>query len=526
MSDPHYYQSQQARAETSASAWWKGFCCGELSLVHFLFLVLLGFLAYGHQFLSPAFLADDVIQLQPASKDSQMFLQAGRWGYYLVFRYLLDEGSGGLAAGSFGLIFQIYAAYLVASTIRFRNTGATFFFCAFFVVHVFYAHLFAFDSTRLAYPIGNLLAALGLYAGFRRRHVIAIGCFALAPAFYPAAIQIGVAGAVVAVIVGHFRGEPGGGPSDLLRYAFLIFFGLVTYFVSMKVGFKVFEIPPLERSDFEISTLFSVEYFARLERLFLSWSVPFISGFRTTYFTNLVVWPYGIFFLLFAYLVLKTMVIRREIFGGGFLMILFFVLLVSPYLLAFAAPMREEFDPRSLYVFGLVGGAFAAVPFDGVLVQWSRSIGGRWEGFYRILVRVLAVLMMAMLAGNIILANKFSTDDQLASQSDLLAVNRIIYRAEQVAASAGLDARNSIPIHVFVKSSWRQAGPRGDLSSARYPAWSKDWIFRLVDNRFIPLPAWHRAIIGEELDRLAKSRSAWPHEDSVFVEDGIVVVVL
>ena len=503
---------------------WKRFCCGEFSAVHFSLLAFLAFATYGFQFLVPAYRADDIIQMQPASGDSMMFLILGRWGYYWIFEHILDTSSGGFAAGFAGLLIQIIASYLVARVIGLRHGGSIFFFCALTTISVLYAYLFSFDSTRLAYPIGNFLAAAGLFLCFRKHPVLGILCFAASPGFYQASIQIAIAGAVGASLKQTLDGKRGFDLINLVKYALLILAGLVLYLVGTKVIYSALGIH-LARSDMDLATLLSMENVERFLRLFSSWSIPFFSGFRVEYFSNWVVVPSGVAVLIFLYFVCLKTFSKRLICRGVYALALLLVLLVSPFLLSLAAPLREVFPPRTLFVFGLVYGVIVALPLEDLIGRWFRATGPVIDRWLKRASCGMAVAAGSLLFGHMLLANEYAVDDHLASQADLMAVNRIISRIETVGAAEGLDFSKPIPIYVYAKTPWRRAGPRGDIRSARHPEHARSWIFSFLDERFEPLFGWSSRVEQSKLKPLAEERPAWPDEESVFIHDGAVVVV-
>jgi hypothetical protein len=122
--------------------------------------------------------------------------------------------------------------------------------------------------------------------------------------------------------------------------------------------------------------------------------------------------------------------------------------------------------------------------------------------------------------GNAVAIDRRALDDYLASQSDILATNRIIGRIESLLADLPDVPRGEIPIAV-VYDRPTVAGPRGDVGTARSAPWSREWIFHLVDRRF----TW---VVGEPYQRCwqaAQSHGEWPARDAVFLHDGIVVVV-
>ncbi len=503
---------------------WKGFCCGKFGPFHFLLLALLVGVTYGVQFIVPAFRADDIIQLQPASNDSQMFLILGRWGYYWIFEQVLDTSSGGIAAGFLGLIIQIYAAILVAKVIGLKSGGAVFFFSALATISVLFAYLFSFDSTRLAYPIGNLLAAGGLYLSFRKHPFLGLLCFAASPGFYQASIQFAIAGALGASLKNVLEDARGFDLAGLVRYAVLIFLGLVLYLVGTQVVYGLLQVD-LARSEMELATLLSVENWQRFVRLFSDWSMPFVSGYREEYFSNWIVLPSAVALLGFLYFIGLRTFCRGKLARGLYAIALLLVLLVSPFLLALAAPLREDFPPRTLFVFGLVYGVILALPMERLCTLWREIERERYDGVFRRISLGLGLVGGFILSGHMLAANEYAVDDYLTSQADLMAVNRIIAHIESIGVENGVDFSRPVPIYAYPKTPWRNAGPRGDLPSARHPDHARSWIFSFVDFRFDPIFGWDDRAEESRLKELAKERPVWPHPDSVFVSKGAVVVV-
>lgn len=503
---------------------WRAFCLGQFSMVHLLFFMVFCFAAYGFQVLVPAFRADDIIQLQPASGDSAMFLLQGRWGYYWIFEHILDTGSGGLGGAFIGITMQFVAAYLLALVIGLRFGGSIFVFCAIATISLHFAFLFSFDSTRLAYPLGNLLAAVGLYLCYRNRPLLGVLFFALAPGFYPASIQVAIAGALGASLKNVLEGSRFFDLGNLLKYALLLLAGLLLYTFGTKFIYSFFD-QELIRSELGLGTMFSLGNFDRFVRLFSDWSVPFLTGFRNEYLTNWVVLPSAGLVFCFVYFVGLRTFVRRSFIRGFYSLALLFLLLISPYFLSFAAPLSEVFPPRTLFVFGIVYAVLASLVFENLLKQWSEASGNGIQKTFSKVSGVFASLVGLFLAGHILMANEYALDDHLASQADILAVNRIISRIESVAYAEGVDMSRKIPIYVLAKSGWPLSGPRGDIRSARYPEHAQSWFFSFLDNRFDPVFGWSEREKQHELRPVAENAPIWPHEDSVMVHNGAVIVV-
>ena len=137
-----------------------------------------------------------------------------------------------------------------------------------------------------------------------------------------------------------------------------------------------------------------------------------------------------------------------------------------------------------------------------------------------------AVLASLTACGLLILAsaariNELVFEQYLASQSDLLATNRIIARIDDLLADTQGAPTDDIPLAVIYDRP-TMSGPRGTILTSRQAPWSREFIFRLVDHRF----HWVSPARYQREWEAARAHPEWPARGSVFLDDGVVVVVV
>lgn len=486
----------------------------EQKQINIVFVSLLTiFSIYIFQFSSITFNADDVIQIQSISRDALTFLPKGRWGLFLVFEYIQDNNPGGVFLGFVGLCFLFASALLSAKIIGIRSNLGLFAFTTLASVSIYYGFLYDFTSSRLAYPIANFFALLGLYAVFRRRLLIGVVLISIAPAFYPASIEIAGATLISATIAGLTwdRERP---LRKFLIGGAAILLGLVLYVLVYQALLVVLDIPKHPSTG---SSWRAVEAnFSRILWLFKNHSIPFVSWQKWSYYvSNLYVVPLGVVFAVF----LAFVGLRAWRSGGalrlGLVLVLTFLSLLVPYAFIFVS-VRADYPPRSLVAFATVQAVWVAVVVEDLATRPTvrRSVVTYVKG-----AALLCGLLLLFEHGSQI--NKRAYDRTLATKSDFLATNRIIMRIEDLFAEAGRPIGSPQALVVIVRNG-KAAGPRGEAGSARFHPWSKEWVFRLVDNRFIPASA-------AEMDKAKASavgRSAWPSRNSVYLQGAAVVVIV
>ena len=478
--------------------------------------------AYAYQGMIPAFNADDVIQVQ--GEAGAHVLSQGRWGGYLVYYGLLDGNpapfistviGSGLMLASLLTIRKLLGITYAISTLVFVVTGA---------VSMHYCELFSYDGTRINTPIANLLALYGLKLISENRKFLGVFLVALSPAFYPAAILLAVT--AVAAMAIH----------ELTSLACLrVLMRCVLRVSCIAVGvaiYKVFTAYVYWMSHTELGSRTDLDWRAAMDNgeaiaMYLAMhAVPFLTGRFSYYTSNAMVVSSGVIVVGFWLVSVAGHVARGERAKVMLWIVLNLALMCAPIGAAFVVGASDTLGSRSLYGYALVHGFCAATVLDKGLLSGA----GSGPGMGRLAPAMLVACGTLYLAHAINIGRK-SYDDYLATQSDLLATNRIIYRIESVLATA--DASRTvpplaIPLAVIYERPLGHdprgfvAGPRGDVGAARQADWSREWIFRLIDPKFRPIDRARRPAFLE----LARSHGEWPAADSVFIERGVVVVVI
>ena len=472
-----------------------------------LVLFILIFIAYLSQAVFQAFNADDVIQAQYPS-DALTFLAQGRWGYYFVYAKLQNALPAPVVSTFVGACLLLATAFLGAILLDFKRQYQLFFFAVIASISLYYGKVFSFDSTRIAYPLGNLIAVWGLYAVIRGDRLLAMSgllSLSMAPAFYPASTELAatlfmalflVSLATDFTYVSVQRLTLGAGA----LIASLIFYLLITKGIYLLAGWHMGS-----RTDMDFLAIFS--RYPEVACLFTEHALPFLSNDRCatgqqSHFERISL---AIVVLSFngIYLVRYW---RRSQFAYMTLFLLGqILLLLAPFILIFASK-SSVFPDRSLYSIPYIY-AFYLVMLLNELLQYKRRA-----------FNVAALLVMALGAGWVMkamidISNK-SFGDYLDSQRNLHAVNRVISDIESVLAAEGRGADSYVPMVVINEK------PR--LGGAMHIPWSRERIYRLLDPRFDAAVDAERARVLESLG----DRPVWPAEGSVYVNQDTLVVIL
>ncbi|WP_285535224.1 glucosyltransferase domain-containing protein [Brucella sp. NBRC 12950] len=483
---------------------------------HLLFCLLICLLAFGGNAWYPIFNADDIIQTQSVSGDSMTFMGQGRWGYYLVFHFLQGENP----SGPFGLFLGlscIFASGLIASeAIGLNGRYTPLLFSMVSSVSIYYGHLLIFDSVWIAYPIGILLAASSAFLFVRNKRYVLCGILlATSPAFYQPAIQV-----YVAILIAHsIINIPVKGFAITFRQLLIGFFILVislfSYIISTKLASYFSGIPLWDRSKVDI--IAAIISFHRIIDLVFNHALPFRAGINDYYFP----WAFR-FIVSFAFIssslsfllvCLRSKANAVSIVFGFFL---FFLLSVSPFLLAIASPL-DQFGPRSLITFSIVHAFYICSA-----VHWLNT--GDLGSSAGIQERACGILFMS--GGAIVLisalqSSKLAYDNVMAWQQDRMTINRMISRIDDIIQDTPLASQPALKIAVRFDQPI-DAGPRGQVLSARYSPWSQEWIFRLLDNRFVRADDSERA----QLINRSLTKPHWPARGSIYIDGDIIMVVV
>ncbi len=229
-------------------------------------------LAYLYQGIVPAFNADDIMQMQNP-QDTLGILAAGRWGYYFVFRVLMHTDPLPLLSTVLGTVCLVGSAVLAAQMLAFRFAAAALSFILVASISVYYGDLFSYDSTRLAFPFGNLLAIAGLFGFFRGQRAAGVMLLALAPGFYPVASEL--AAAVLVAVAIRRLAWPLGDTSTLLWAAAALLASLVLYMLVTRVAYAAFGLELNGRT--RLDPLAAIHRFHDILDLFRTHSMPLLA---------------------------------------------------------------------------------------------------------------------------------------------------------------------------------------------------------------------------------------------------------
>ena len=476
---------------------------------HFFFCLFVSFLAYSTMAIMPAYNADDIIQAQPAAHDYNTYLAAGRWGLYFIQKVIFDTNPSGVFAFLAGIITLALAALLSARIIGLRSTASVSVYILVSIVSLYYASYLSFDSTRFAYPLANLCAIGGLYLMLKSRWLVGILLFSFSPSLFQPSVQVAatvlVGASIYLVLLGTYREAA----RTLLVGMIGMLAGVILYYVLTQISPAVTGIQLNGRSGISFSSFLANHQ--QLATIFRRHAIP--SGKDMPYYSPLIkagVWAFMMSFVVGAFLFVQQQ--RRLIFI--LCAALCGVLLLAPFCLAFVSVSVDQFGPRALIAYAAVHAFFIAVPLEMALL----SKGDRTSSAFS--TSCVAIASAFLFFTSIQISNS-AFDEYLSSRNDFFATNRIISRIDEVVMNSELPLEGPIPLAVIYDTGISTA-PRGVPNTARTAPWSREWIFRHIDPRFVPVMDFDRS----KLDLSNKGLMHWPHKNSVFVQGGVVIVVI
>lgn len=458
-------------------------------------------LAYSSFILLPAFNADDIIQSQPVSGDYNTFLAQGRWGYYFIYKVIQDGNPLGPAGMIVGALLLLASSVLASYEMPILHDRARNYFILVSSISLYWAQCFSFDSTRIAYPVSILLAILAYALMRRARYIIAIVCLLVATAIFQASAQVFLTFMSAAALLALCRNAPVREVlKKALKYTACLLISLALYLVSIKLSPLLTNIPLASRAA--IDPLAAIAASDRISRLLLGHSLP--NGNELPYFTSVLKALGWMLMIAFSIVVAKS-ANKKNLFA---LILFFLLLIISPFILAFVTPL-DEFSPRALIGFSIVAASYSGITLDIAIDN----------------VRIKSVTIVSIISALYILftaiqVNAIGFDEYLGSRNDLFATNRIISRIETVIADSNHRFKGPVPIVVRYRNPLTLA-PRGIVGTSRGAPWSKEWIFRMLDPKFIPA--------SQELSNdLLKDAPyvSWPDKNSVYVVKDVVVVLI
>lgn len=477
----------------------------------FLGLLLLVFIAYSSQAVFQAFNADDIIQSQYPS-DALTFLAQGRWGYYLIYAKLQQALPSPVVSTFFGACLLIMTAYLAASLLGFKKQYQLYLFVLVGSISLYYGKLFSFDSTRLAYPLGNFLAVLGLYAVIRgERYLMLIGLLSMsiAPAFYPASTELAATIFLALFIVSLLSDFEFVSFKRLLLAAGALLLSLIFYLLITKLLYSLTGWVMGSRADIDLLAVFT--RYNEVLCLFSEHSWPFYS-FEKCQKPQFIgqVGEFEKAGMAAAFLAFNTVFIlkfwrRSQFLYIGLFLIAQLLLLLAPFALIFASK-NSVFPIRSLYSIPYIY-AFYLVALLSELLRYQK----------RTLNVVSALFMLVacswVLSAMIDISNK-SFRDYKSSQRNLFAVNRVILDIERVLSAEGRGRETYVPM-VIVNDKPRIGG-------VLHIPWSRERVYHLLDPRYQAASGAERKRVLEKIS----DKPVWPAEGSIYMDQQTLVVVI
>ena len=478
-------------------------------------------LAYLFQAAVPVYNEDDVNQIFAANA---ALIEHGRWAYSLIYNWAMHHNPAPVASSVIGLAALLASALLSARLIGLRTAGAKATFALIACVSIHYQFVFSYDSTRLAYPLANLAVALGLtLVVFDPRAMARAGgvlLMALGPAIYPASLMVG-ATAVLASVARIARAD--GARAALTRAGLCL--GAAAG--AMAVYAVVTDVLYLAM-DWELSGRAALDPFGVGKRLgeigalLALYAPPFLGGGAdATYFPPIYRLGVAALFIAFlAAMVAPSLREGRTLDGAvaGFAGLLMFV---SPFCLIFIT-LTTYYPERSLFAFATAYAGFAALALDAAL--------GTDRARRRLRAWTVIGLAGGFAAVNMMLISQRSYDEYLAWQTDRVMVERMISRIDDVVGAEGFevfgpsrldDAPTAIPVAVFGMQYWR-AGGRGSVQTMRLFHFSREKVFHMLDPRLVKASWEQRQAVLPEIGE----RRPWPAPESVFLHDGVIVVLI
>lgn len=474
---------------------------GEVTTFMLCPLVAISLLAYGSIILLPAFNADDIIQSQGVSGDHNTFLAQGRWGYYLIFKVLQDGNPLGPAGMILGVLLLLASSIFASYEMPIRYEMSRNYFVLVSTVSLYWAQVFSYDSTRLAYPTSILLLVFAYALMRRKRYIISIICLVIAAAIFQASIQVFLTYMFAAALLALCRNAPA---SEVLKsiskYLACLLISLIFYLTSIKLSPLFTGIPLNDRAA--IDPLAAIAASDRISNLLLGHALP--NGYDMPYF-NLMLKTLA-WLIMIAFLICAAKTIKKE--NIIVVIIVFSFLIISPFILAFVTPL-DEFSPRALIGFSVVTASYAGIALD-IAIENSRLSFTKF-------VSIITALYIFFTSIQI---NAFGYDEYLGSRNDFLATNRLISRIETVIAVSNHKFDGKIPIVVRYRNPVPLA-PRGFVGTSRGAPWSREWIFRMLDPKFVPAS---EALSMELLENAPDVW--WPDKKSVYIANDVVVVLI
>ncbi|WP_299768173.1 glucosyltransferase domain-containing protein [uncultured Pseudoteredinibacter sp.] len=476
-------------------------------------LSLLGiiFIAYVGQAALPAFNADDVIQAQYPS-DAYNFIAQGRWAYFLTYAKLQSALPSPIVSTLLGSVFLLATALLACSLFGFDRKYQVYSFVLISSVSLYYGMLFSFDSTRLAYPLGNFVAILGLFYLAKqdwRQNLVGLAFLSLAPAFYPASTELAATVFLSLFLLSLLDRFERYSVRRIIVMALAIVASLLGYLLLTKILYFLTGWLIGARTDIDPLAVFS--RYGEIICLFSEHSLPvfnFQSCQRPGFQSQQGVYINGamaILFVSFNAFCIQKLWCKRQLAYIALFLVAQGLLLLAPFGLIFASK-NSPFPPRSLYSVSYIYAFFLVVVLGASLTSKVKILQLFSKG-------IMALGVLWVVVSMITLSNK-AFSEYTQSQRNLYAANRILLDIERVLSSSDKAGNHRVDL-VVVNDKPRIGG-------VLHIPWSRERVYHLLDPRYEAASDTERKRVMEG----ALDRPVWPAEGSIYFDQNTLVVVL
>ena len=469
----------------------------------FLFCLFICCVTYWFQFSGVAFNDDDVEQLQSVST---YMIAIGRWGLYFLHEYILNHLPMPPMDSILGMSFQIISAMIIATILKIKSPIAITMLVLLSCIHPYFATLYAYDSSRLAYPMANLLVMLSYFLVFNNKKnalIYSSIIFSFAPSLYPASLEYASAAILLILIAdfidshNHLRISP-----QLKNIIVVSILGSLLYVIETKLIQYILSIEPWDRTGIDILGLFH-NYDLILERISTSLTGSYIFN---TAVPTIILSATIVVFLIFFSTSIKSFITLAALIS---------LLVVTPIWMA-AISSTDTFPYRSLFSYGLVYGGIISIFIS------YHQLPKRNYFMDEIITNGILVVSLCALFGYMVFISQYGLKERVAYQADMAVINRMIARAESLQNYPSQED-GDIPLAVIGQPrKWFVPTAIGFMPTNRKSAWAKERVFRLLESRFKVADNKQRSYA----ENYAKKLPAWPHKDSVKMINGILIIKL
>lgn len=452
----------------------------------------------------------------------------GRWGIVLVQEVLSYNPIPGFSIFIMA-VFYTATFSIAGSLFNLKHLLSKVIFICLSVFTQFYAALFIYDQVIIPVAIGDFLAITGLYCLLRRPTWIGVILLSLAPAFYTSSIHL-----AATLFVGLFLHQV----TSMKSYQFVIPMvkSVILFIIALALFMLLNKIigPILSPEEFKKTSLTSLGslHFDNLKSLFLTSILPTSLKPQLSFNESaIVVCLAFILYIGFASVLLYRIYKMRD--PKRLLIVIVFVpvFLVAPYFLTLIQGSDYPFSFRSLYALGLLRAICAAVTFDELIVRpTSRPMK-------RNAVRLVTLVSGAIIILPAIFSHQTFLKHHRSYFQRIIQSNVFLSRVEDLLASEKPTLPDEIPILNVYAIKPKKSAPSEIIPPAYL--FSPGMLLTLIDRQYYSITLKENYIHPTLADRFPGSqnktiieiikdvpgRGKWPSLDSVFLSNGIVVIL-